>query len=368
MGKRELLIAVCFIAIGFIAYQLTAPPPKDGERGFSLSRIFSQIRSEMRSNSTRVQHKHEGTLPMSAELDELRLNPGRSSATIVTAEDRKDIAYELQVESTGPDEATALKYAKETALKTDDMGSALAISVFYPAGGRQTSTLTLRVPAALAVRLESGSRSRVKGVRAVMLGAVSGETLLNEVKGAVTGTHRQGDLTVTRAGSVNLTLVSSRAKFSEIDRALTLNARAGESEVSQSRGTVEITATNSETTVTGHDGPVQISGEGGVFRLKSPKKESRVDVRRAEVIIELQLPVSVTAFTTDETLRLELDGAVPIDLDASVSSGGSVQASDFSLHADKSGDASRLHHVFGDKGARVVLRNTRADIVIGKRK
>ncbi len=368
MGKRELLIAVCFIAIGFVAYQLTAPPPKEGERGFSLSRIFSNIRHEMRSNSTRAQHKHEGTLPVSAELEELRLNPGRSAATTVTGEDRKDIAYELQVESTAHDAPEALGLAKETVVQTDDMGSAMALRVFYPTGGRQTVTLTLRVPAALAIRLESGTRARVKGTRAVHLGPMSGETVLEDVKGAITGTHRNGDLTVTKAGSVNLSLVSSRAKFSEIDRGLTLNARAGACEVTLSRGPLELTATNVETTVSGHDGTVQIGGEGGVVRLKSPKQESRVDLRRAEVIVELQLPVPLTAFTTDEALRLELEGAVPIDLDASASDGGNVQASDFSLQADKSGGTSRLHHAFGEKAPRVVLRNARGDIVIGKRK
>src|SRR5262245_20708431 len=127
MGKRELLIAVCFIAIGFVSYQLTAPPPKEGERGFSLSRISSNIRSELRSNSTRIQHKHEGTLPVSAELDELRLSPGRNASTTVVGEERKDIAYELQVQSTGPDEPGALKLAKETVIQTEDMGSAMAL-------------------------------------------------------------------------------------------------------------------------------------------------------------------------------------------------------------------------------------------------
>src|SRR5262249_16421761 len=34
MGKRELLIALVFVVIGIGAYQLTAPPPKNGQ-GFS---------------------------------------------------------------------------------------------------------------------------------------------------------------------------------------------------------------------------------------------------------------------------------------------------------------------------------------------
>jgi len=45
-----------------------------------------------------------------------------------------------------------------------------------------------------------------------------------------------------------------------------------------------------------------------------------------------------------------------------------VQAADFSLQPETVERVSRLAHVFGPKGARVVLRNARADIVISKRK
>ena len=59
-----------------------------------------------------------------------------------------------------------------------------------------------------------------------------------------------------------------------------------------------------------------------------------------------------------------------IEVDASASEGGQVQASDFDLVAEKSDRTSRLAHVFGErkKSARIVLRNVRGDIVIGKRK
>jgi hypothetical protein len=72
--------------------------------------------------------------------------------------------------------------------------------------------------------------------------------------------------------------------------------------------------------------------------------------------------------TTDETLTLVLDGPPAIELDASTSDNGHVQAADFALQPETVERTSRLAHVFGPKGARVVLRNARADIVIGKRK
>jgi hypothetical protein len=46
-----------------------------------------------------------------------------------------------------------------------------------------------------------------------------------------------------------------------------------------------------------------------------------------------------------------------------------VQAGDFKLQVEAAERVSRLTHTFGDKPlARVILRNVRGDIVIGKRK
>src|SRR5262245_25313451 len=104
MGKRELLIAVAFVLVGIVAYQLSAPPPKDGERGFSLSRIFSNMRREIRGNPSRASVKTTATLPVGAAVTEVRLTPGRSFTIAVTGEPREDIGYELQVNSNGPDE------------------------------------------------------------------------------------------------------------------------------------------------------------------------------------------------------------------------------------------------------------------------
>ena len=39
MGKRELLLVVGFVIVGVVVYQVTAPPPAPGERGFSLGAV-----------------------------------------------------------------------------------------------------------------------------------------------------------------------------------------------------------------------------------------------------------------------------------------------------------------------------------------
>jgi hypothetical protein len=77
----------------------------------------------------------------------------------------------------------------------------------------------------------------------------------------------------------------------------------------------------------------------------------------------------VTALTTDEALQVQIDGGAPVEVDASATDGGHVQAGDFNLQPETVERVSRLTHAFGEKPlARVILRNVRGDIVIGKRK
>jgi hypothetical protein len=365
MGKRELLIAAAFIVVGALAYSFTAAPPKEGERGFSLRDIFSHIRREMRSDSSSAEFTHTGTIAVAAGIEEVRFNTGRSVPITVQGEDRRDIAYELAVQSTGPDPAAALDYAKRVTLKIDDLGSQLTLEVERPPEGRQTVALTMKVPARLAVRTESVGRMRVQSVSAVHMGMVSGETIAEAIRGEVTGTHRSGELTVTGAGSVNLILVGSRATFRGVERGLTLNARSGECEVADSRGRLAFTGTSARLQVSGVDGAIEIGGDGGQIRIDRPLRETRIDIRRAIVEVTLAAAVPLTILTSDEVIRLVLDGPPPVDVDA-IASNGNVDAADFGLTPEKTDRATRLSHAFGAKTARVILRNSHADIVLAK--
>jgi hypothetical protein len=172
MGKRELLIAAAFILIAGIAYQLTAPAPKAGEEGFSLRRIFGELRREINSDAARTEFKQAGTVAVRPELEEIRINT-RSIPVVVEGEDRTDIAYEMPVQSTGEDADKALSYAKRSAVETDDLGRQMTFTTYFPDEGSQTAKLTIRVPARLAVRIESG-RPTVRGVAAVRLSRVGG--------------------------------------------------------------------------------------------------------------------------------------------------------------------------------------------------
>jgi hypothetical protein len=368
MGKRELIIVVAFVAAGAIAYQLTAPPPKAGERSFSLSTLLSGLRRQVRSNAATATVTRTGTVALRPGVTELRLTASRSVPLTVTGERRDDIGYDLWVESSGPDQATALDWAGRAQVADDDLGFAQALAVRFPSEGTQTARLTLRVPDQLLVRIENAGRVMVSGVRAVDLRNLTGEATVSDVSGPVTGSHRSGDLTVTGARAVTLTLTSSRAKLTGITGAIGVSGRNGECAIRQSRGAVDAAMSNADLTITEHEGPIKVSGEGGTLRIALPTSDLAVDVRRMLVEITIAAALPATIITTDEALRLTLAGPPRVTLDAVASDGGTIRADDFGLEPTRQDRESRLSAPLAGGGPRLVLRNTRGDIVIGARK
>jgi hypothetical protein len=371
MGKRELLIVIVFAAVGVLAYQLTAPAPKAGERGFSLTDLWTHVRREVRGNAATASFAHRGALPVPPELTQVRIV--NAHGVMVQGESRRDIAYELTVQSRAEDEALALDTAKRTALKHDDLGTAIELRVAFPPEGRQTGMLVLKVPARLSVRIESSgpaAGAEVTGVRSVHLAGISGGTTIANAPGGVSGGHQRGELTVSNVGTVNLTLTNSRARFTGVSNGLTLTVRnSSECRITDSAGPVAVEATNAELTVTGHSGPIRVSGNGGRITLNRPSEEARVDTRNAEVEVALASAVPLTLITTRETLRLLLDGPPAVTIDALTIDGGAIQAADFNLSPEAGDREVRLLHHFGSgKAPRLSLRNRGADIVIRKGK
>ena len=56
MGKRELLLIVCFVIVGAGVYQVTAPEPGPGQRGFSFSRFLEAARREQATAGSHDQY------------------------------------------------------------------------------------------------------------------------------------------------------------------------------------------------------------------------------------------------------------------------------------------------------------------------
>lgn len=362
MGKRELLIIGAFLVLGFGAYQISAPPAAEG-RGLSLSRILDSMRREVRGNPGTASWVVTGTIPVSADITELRI-PSAPSGVTVTGEDREDVAYEMTVESNGPDDTLALEYAKAVSLKQDDLGAAIDIRLEYPDEASQRASLVMRVPSRLGVRV-SGRSVQVVGVASAELNSVIGDATVGDISGLVSGTHRSGRLTVERAGRVDLTLQSSRGRFAAVRNGLVLSARNGDIEVEDSPGPIDIDQANVSVVLTGSTDRVRVGGTGGEVRVVGPRGDVQIETRRTEVEVALTHAVPLSVITTDDTLRLILAEGVAVVLEAAATAGGDVQATEFELTPEQDGDTSRLAHSFGTNASvRVVLRNSRGDIVI----
>ena len=368
MGKRELLIIVAFIALGVLAFEVTAPPAPEG-RGFSFSRWWQSARRGIRGNQAMASTNSHDVIAISADVTELRVG-GTNRGVKIIGEDRKDIAWELHVESNGPDEATALAWAKKAKVKLDDLGSSLAVAVAFPAEGSQWGALILHVPARLTLKISGGTGGAdVEEVAAVDVDRVSGTVNLKAITGATTGTLSNGEVTIDGASAVDMTLTNMRTKITDVKRGVVLNARGGRCEITDVHGGIEIDENNQETKISEPLAMVRVTGTGGRITIEKPKKEVKVDCRRAEVEVSLDTPVPLTLLTTDETLRLLLDDSPGINLDAVATDGGAIRAEDFDLPIKSSEGEQRCSKMFGDASSpRVTLRVARGGIVIRKTK
>ena len=367
MGKRELLIIVIFIAVGTVAYQVAAPPAT-GESGFSFSKIFNEARREMRGNPGHGKFVHTASIPVPADLRELRLIGVSEGVKIAGDAPGDTIDYEFTVNSNGEDDATALGYAKETKLERDDLGDALVLRAVYPKPASQRSTITMHVPARLAVRVESSMGADISGVASVHMEAMRSTVTLSKVVGSVTGTQQDGDFSIDGAGSVKLRLIRSKSTIAKVTGGVTLDLRDTECRLDDSAGAVEVDETRSDLTIASHKGRITVRGNDGAITIDRPGEETRVDVRRAEVELVIERAVPGTIITSDESLRLVLVGTPTFSLDASASD-SEIQATEFDLKPEKSEEDARLTHQFGAKSdVRITLRNTRGDIILRKRK
>lgn len=367
MGKRELLIIIIFVAVGTVAYQFTAPPAT-GDRGFSFSKIFSEARKEMRGNPGSGKFVHKASIPIPADLREVRLIGVSEGVKIIGDAAGDAVEYEFTVNSNGEDDAAALGYAKETKLERDDLGDSMVFRAVYPKPASQRSTITMHVPARLAVRVESSLGAEISGVAAVHMEAMRSTVKLTKVAGSVTGVQQDGDFTITEAGSVKLRLIRSKSKITKVTGGVTLDLRDTDCDITESAGMLEIDEVRSDLSITDHKGAVTVRGNDGGITIVRPAAETRVDVRRAEVEVLVERAVAMTIITSDEPLRLVLAGSPAFLLDAAASDAG-IQAIEFDLKPEVVEADAKLSHQFGAKNdVRITLRNTRGDIILRKNK
>ena len=366
MGKRELLIAAVFVAIGVSAFQLAAPPVKQTDNGFSFSKIIDNAKREMKGRDSFTAPARTFTYAIGPDVTELRVE-GVNSTMKVTGEERTDVALTLTVASTGTDEASAIKIANTAHMIEDRVGSSLTLHMWFPPEESQTAMAVLVVPSRLTVRLDAPRDPVVTRVKTLeFLNPARGAAEISHVD-VVRGDQTGGSLAMSAVKDAKMLLTRVRARITDIDQGV-FDVRDGETEITASRGALEIEERRGDVLIRAHKGPIKISGSDGQVRIEGGAPEVHLDLRRAEVNAELAVGAAGSIVTTDETLRLAIAEPGNLRIDAAAA-GGAIDGGAWGLTPSKTGKDSRTEAELGAKGAaapRLSLRNTNADIVIRK--
>ncbi len=306
------------------------------------------------------------THPVADAVTEIRLTLGRMDLT-VTGEDRADIEAELRVQSTGFDVPEAERLAKTTALKLDDAGVGILGRIEYPEDGRQTGSLTLRVPARLMLRLEPGSgHLAITNVAAVELVNARGDTTLTKVAGRVTATQTGGVLHVTDAGSLKVTTRGSDATFDHVRGESVLSLRNGEVRGSDLVGAMELETNGTDVSFEKLEtatGTWRVNAVNGTLRLRDFGSDGRIDARNTEVSIDFAraAPLAIYADGGEDVLVTAPRGGYQLD---AVARRGRVTMTDGAVPVSTSGEEQRATGAVRGGGPTITIRSTRGDIVV----
>ena len=382
MGKRELVIAAAIVLIGFVVYQVTAPPADPSTTGFSFGKIVNEIRREIRGQNASAETTFTATREVPETISEIRLSFAVGGITIV-GEDREDVEAEMHVRSTGFDTEEAEKLAKASHVVFDEAGALMIISGKFPVEGRQTPTLRLKVPRRLGIRIdEKGSSLTVSNVASVLVGTGRGSTTISGIEGSVNVTQRGSEVTVTNVGSLKLsTVTGTEAVVASVRGDATFNLQGGDLRAEDIRGAIEVEARNAEMEFSelATKGPIRINAMLGEIVLNGLAADTRIDGRRSEIRIEhaggaplavhnegdetIELTVPSGGFTLD---ALAVDGQISVD-DGLESLGLKREASGNGDGNTDRGSARQEVRVTGavrGGGPPITLRATRGDIVV----
>ncbi len=363
---------MAFAIAGAIVYQVTAPAPAPGERSFSPTQIIENIRRGIRGNRASAESLNTAVYPVDRAITELQISwpKGTASELTVVGEERDDISSEVKVHSNAFDDAEAQRTAKATVLQVDPAGTRLVASVQFPPEGRQTAYLTLRVPARLRLKVSAArGRTRITNVAAVDIDSGRGETEIKQVKGAVTGDYRSGDLRVSGAGSVRFTTVAADVRLEQVAGETSMKMRAGNLKAADLRGPVDLDTTAVDVELEKLEkttGMVRITASAGSISVNGLRTEARIDARNADVdaVIERAAPLAIYS-----------DGGSPVEitpppggyqLDA-VASDGDVTVPGGTVEVVANGPERRATGAVKGGGPTITIRATRGSITVRER-
>jgi hypothetical protein len=383
MGKRELVIAAVFIVLGFAVYRLTAPPGDPSRPGFSFTRIVDDLRREIRGQRASAETTFTTTREVPETVSEIRLAFAVGTVKI-TGEDRDDILAEMHVRSTGYDTAEAERLAKASVLTFDEAGALLIIAGDFPEEGRQTPSLTLRVPSRLGVRMDDkNSTLEISDVASVLIGSGRGRSTLQRIRGEVTLTQRGSEVTITDVGSLKLTAMSgAEARVSGVRGDATFSVQTGELRAEDLEGALDVESRAADLQfdkLQQLKGPVRVNANLGEVVFTGLRADTRIDGRRTEIRVDHAGGAPLAIYNDGETIEL----TVPADgftLDARAT-GGDITVDDTLQDAgitiaggddprpaaEADAQEQRASGAVRGGGPPITLRATRGDIVLRAR-
>jgi len=374
MGKRELLLVICFVVVGVVVYQVTAPTPAPGERGLSLGRLIEAARREVGGNRAMAELTTTTTHALTSEITELRIT-GSISEVEVQGEDRSDIESTLFVNSRAYNDAEAKQYAAESKLVADQTASALILRMQFPTPGRQRSTVKLKVPARLRIRVEPGSGTLdVKNVAAVEIAGTRGEVTLSQIAGRVDVSHRGGEVTIQDAGSLDFNGRAGSLKLTGVrgDTSIKMDG-GGEITVANLAGSLNLESRNTEVTLENLEstrGPIRVNSIAGSVKIKGLKSEARIDVRNAELDVAMTGAATVAIYTENDRVALTPPpGGYTLDvlvIDGEITPAERI--SELGLRATRENDKeARLVGAIKGGGPTITVRATRGNLELMSR-
>ena len=370
MGKRELLLIAAFVIVGAIVYQFTAPAPAPGERSFVPGQILDHVRRAMRGNRASAEVLTKSNYPVEPGVSEITFSGLLTATLTITGEDRKDIEAELLVHSNAYDDEEAQSTAKETALRLDHAGARLAFSVFYPRAGAQRASITLKVPARLAVQFQGGGRElTINHVAALDLGNVRGSVTVRDVAGLVTGSHRGGDLQITNAGSIKLTTNGSDARVEQIRGEVSLTMRGGELRGKEFAGPIILDTQGVNVSIEKLDkatGIVRITAVGESLKVSGLRTEGRFDLRGVDVEVSMERAAPLAIYSEGgESIEVTAPpGGYQLD---AVTKGAALTVPEGTLEVTTSGEERRAIGPVHGGGPTITIRSGHGDISVKER-
>ena len=373
MGKRELVLILVFVGLGFCVYQLTAPPPPPGSEGISLSGIFRNMRRGIQGARESATADSQQTAAVDAAVKELRVNINRSSDLTVTGEDRTDIAAEMHLTARGYDQFEAKASAGATTLKIERVGDAMVVSLDSSAGRSMPRNnyvsqmvILLKVPKRMAMRMEPHSgRLIVSRVGSSEIMGSRGETRISGMTGRLILTHSGGSLELADILSLKLNARNSRGTVKQVKGPMTMDAVGGDLTLSEIVGPLEVEARNTDLRIDDAKelkGPLRVNSVSGELRIDGLRSEARLDGRNTTIDVSFAAPAPVTIYNVGGIRVTPPPGGYTLD---ALATDGRLGIEDGGLEPSEGADPRASGPVRGG-GPTLTLRATRGSITVRK--